>query len=106
MHQPHFGVLVVSCERGDLRPSVNGVLIYDEAGRREVSFPPGGSGVPGRGETVDELYAAVVEGRPVFHSGRWAKATLAVCLAIQQSAQERREVVVEHQVATADGVLK
>jgi phthalate 4,5-cis-dihydrodiol dehydrogenase len=106
VHQPHFGLLVVSCERGDLRPSPNGVLVYDEAGQREVAIPPGASGVPGRGETLDELYAAVVEARPVFHSARWAKATLAVCLAIQQSAQERREVVVEHQVATADGVLK
>jgi len=38
-------------------------------------------------------------GTPVFHSARWGKATLAVCLAIQQSARERREILVEHQVS-------
>ena len=106
MHQPHFGVLVVSCERGDLRPSADGVLIYDDAGQREV-FPARGLGTaPGRDQTLEELHAAVFEDRPVFHSARWAKATLAVCLAIQQSARERRDVLVEHQVPTADGVLK
>jgi phthalate 4,5-cis-dihydrodiol dehydrogenase len=105
-HQPHFGLLIASCERGDLRPSADGVLIYDDAGQREVVISGGLSGVPGRGETLAELHAAVFEGRAVFHSGRWAKATLATCLAIQQSAHERREVFVEHQVTTADGVLK
>jgi phthalate 4,5-cis-dihydrodiol dehydrogenase len=33
------------------------------------------------------------------HDGRWGKATLEVALAIQASAREGREVVLEHQVA-------
>lgn len=103
-HQPHFGVLLVSCERGDLRPSADGVLVYDDAGQREIPIRPS-AGLPGRGDTLDEIYAAVTEGRPTFHGPRWAKATLAVCLALQQSARERREISVEHQVPTPDGIL-
>ena len=101
-HQPHFGVLVASCERGDLRPSADGVLVYDDNGVRELPLERGVAGVPGRGNTLDELCAAVFEGQPVLHGVRWAKATLAVCLAIQQSARERREILVEHQVPTTD----
>jgi phthalate 4,5-cis-dihydrodiol dehydrogenase len=99
-HQPHFGVLIASCARADLRPSVDGVLVYGDEGVREVPLAPNLGGVPGRGDTLEELHAAVFSAAPVFHSARWGKATLAVCLAIQQSARERREVLVEHQVAT------
>jgi phthalate 4,5-cis-dihydrodiol dehydrogenase len=35
----------------------------------------------------------------VFHDGRWGEATLEVCLAILQSAAERREIQMAHQVA-------
>jgi phthalate 4,5-cis-dihydrodiol dehydrogenase len=99
IHQPHFGVLIASCERADLRPSADGVLVYADDGVREVPLPPSRGGVPGRGDTLEELYAAMFLGTPVFHSARWGKATLAVCLAIQQSARERREILVEHQVS-------
>ena len=51
---------------------------------------------------VDELYDAVVNDRPVRHNGRWGKATLEACLAIQQSARERREIILSHQVPTGD----
>jgi phthalate 4,5-cis-dihydrodiol dehydrogenase len=104
VHQPHFGALLVSCEGADLRPSADGVLVYADDGVREVPVPRGASDVPGRGDTIDELHAAVFDGAPVFHSPRWGKATLAVCLAIQQSARERREILVEHQVPVQEGV--
>jgi phthalate 4,5-cis-dihydrodiol dehydrogenase len=32
------------------------------------------------------------------HSGRWAMATLEVCLAMLQSAREKRDVVLDHQI--------
>jgi phthalate 4,5-cis-dihydrodiol dehydrogenase len=47
---------------------------------------------------IDELYAAVVDGKPPLHDGRWAMATLEVCLAMLQSAREGRDVVLSHQV--------
>ena len=46
---------------------------------------------------IDELYAAVVNGKPPLHSGAWAMATLEVCLAILRSARERTEISLETQ---------
>jgi phthalate 4,5-cis-dihydrodiol dehydrogenase len=47
---------------------------------------------------MDELYAAVVDGRPPLHSGAWGLATLEVALAILTSARKGREVAMELQV--------
>lgn len=88
-HQ-HFGELIVSCERADLRPLPSGVMIYgDHEQRLEALAPPQ---VP-RAEVIDELYEAVVNGRAPLHSGEWAMATLEVCLAILRSAREQKEIV-------------
>jgi phthalate 4,5-cis-dihydrodiol dehydrogenase len=38
-----------------------------------------------------------VNGRAPLHSGEWAAATLEVCLAILRSAQEGREITLQHQ---------
>jgi hypothetical protein len=44
------------------------------------------------------MYNAVTAGIPVFHSGAWGRATLEATLAIVQSAQERRGIMLERQV--------
>ena len=49
-----------------------------------------------------EFHKAVEEGKPPFHDGRWGMATLEVALAIMQSAQERKEIMLSHQVAVPD----
>jgi phthalate 4,5-cis-dihydrodiol dehydrogenase len=87
-HQ-HFGVVVASCEKADLRPLPNGVMIHGDSEQRLDPLPA--PQVP-RVEVIDELYAAVVEGRPPLHSGEWAIATLEVCLAMLRSARQRKEV--------------
>jgi phthalate 4,5-cis-dihydrodiol dehydrogenase len=91
VHQPHFGITVVTCERGDLRQSADGVLVYDDNGVREI-MPTGPIGHAGREAVLDELYRAVVDGVAPVHDGRFARATLQVCLAILASARERREL--------------
>jgi phthalate 4,5-cis-dihydrodiol dehydrogenase len=99
LHQAHFGVTIVSCERGDMRASRDGVYVYDDEGRREISvFVPS----TGKSMVVNELYQAAFNGRPVLHDGRWGKATLEVCLAILESARSRDEVLLAHQVPTPD----
>ena len=97
-HQPHFGVTVATCARGDLRASADGVFVYGEDGKREVALPGGGR-YSGRHNVLDDLRAAIATGRGPVHDGRWGKATLEVALAVQQSARERREVALVHQVA-------
>lgn len=93
-HQ-HFGLVVVCCEHGDLRPMPNGVMIYGD--RRKHLEPLSPPRVP-RGEVIDELYGTIVSGHAPVHSGRWALATLEVCLAMLQSADERRDIVLSNQV--------
>ena len=95
MHQ-HFGTLLVSCERADLRALPNGVMIYQNGTARLDELPP--PAVP-RAEVIDEVYDAVVHGRSPLHDGAWAMATLEVLLAILRSAREGRDVALKHQVA-------
>jgi phthalate 4,5-cis-dihydrodiol dehydrogenase len=74
----------------------NGVMIYQDGAARLDPLPP--PAVP-RGEVIDELYAAVVDGAPPLHDGAWAMATLEVCLAMLQSSREGRDIALSHQVA-------
>ena len=97
-HQPHFGVTIVTCEKGELRASADGVLVYDRNGMREIPIPRG-EGMPGRREALDDMRAAIRSGRPPLHGGRWGKATVEVALAILRSAREGSEVALAHQVA-------
>jgi phthalate 4,5-cis-dihydrodiol dehydrogenase len=90
----HFGVLVASCDKADLRPMPNGVAIYDDVARR---FDPISEPAVPRSEVIDELCTAIFEGRPGLHNGEWSLATMEVCLAILQSAREQREIFLRHQ---------
>jgi Predicted dehydrogenases and related proteins len=90
--QPHFGVLIATCEHGDLRQAPEGVRIYSAQGEEHIGLPET-PWRPGRGDVLEELRAAVIEGVPPVHDGRFGRATMAVCLAIQQSAREQREIV-------------
>ena len=91
----HFGTVIVSCDRADLRPMPTGVLVYDEAGSRFEALPPPAIA---RRDVIDELYAAIASRRPALHDGRSARATLAVCSALLESAREQRDVVPAFQV--------
>ena len=92
-----MGLLVVSCERGDIRYAPHGLYVYDEDGKREV--PVEARRMVGQAE-ITELYDAVAGAKPVSHSGEWGAATLETCLAIMQSAREHKEVFLHHQVPT------
>jgi phthalate 4,5-cis-dihydrodiol dehydrogenase len=94
-HHQHFGLLIASCERADLRPTPDGVMIYDDNGVRLEPLPP--PSVP-RSDVIKELYAAVVDCRPPLHDGFWSRATMEVCLAMLESARTGKEVVLKHQV--------
>lgn len=94
-----FGLFVVSCEGADIRPMPDGVQVYADDDRKFLPLPA--PDVP-RTEVIDELYAAIVDGVPPVHSGEWGRATLEVCRAVIQSAQDGGEVRLAHQVAVGD----
>jgi phthalate 4,5-cis-dihydrodiol dehydrogenase len=87
-HQ-HFGLLIASCERADLRPLPNGIAIYDDSARRFDALPE--PAIP-RAEVIDEFYDAIFNGQPATHDGEWGLATMEVCLAMLQSTREQREI--------------
>jgi len=87
-HQ-HFGPVIVSCERADVRPLPDGVWVYADDRREHVPLAP--PPLP-RYEVIDALHAAVVHGQAALHDGAWARSTLAVCLALLESARQGRDV--------------
>jgi phthalate 4,5-cis-dihydrodiol dehydrogenase len=101
-HQPHFGITIATCARGELRASRDGVIVYDETGSREVPLRRG-PGEPGRIEVLDAMRAALRTGRRPVHDGRWGKASVEAALAILRSSREGREITLEHQVAVPAG---
>ena len=94
-----FGLILASCDRADLRPTAEGVMVYAEDRRwlEPVPVPH----VP-RAEVLDELCAAILDGVTPLHDGAWGMATLEACLALLHSAREGREVLLRHQVGTGD----
>jgi phthalate 4,5-cis-dihydrodiol dehydrogenase len=103
-----LGMFVLSCEGGDIRHSEIGLSVYGNDGRREIDLRPRlahltaleEGGVMREG--LIELYEAVVNGRPSYHSGEWGRATLEALLAVIRSSQEKREIELERQVAMPD----
>lgn len=93
-HQ-HFGQLIVSCERADLRPTARGIAIDADEQQSFEALPV--PAVP-RQEVIDELFAAVMEDKPPVHSGEWARATTEVCLGILASARSQSDYLPCHQV--------
>ncbi len=92
--QDFFGLTIVSCERGDVRQSPDGVYVYTERGREEVPI----TGRELRAGEVQALVDAVRENRPAFPDARWSRATLEACIAIIESSRERREIMMQYQV--------
>jgi phthalate 4,5-cis-dihydrodiol dehydrogenase len=75
-----------------------GVAIHSDAGRR---FEPLAPPLIPRQAVIDEFTAAVFDDVPPLHDGAWGMATMEVCLAMLQSAREKREIVLAHQVGIA-----
>jgi phthalate 4,5-cis-dihydrodiol dehydrogenase len=89
-HQ-HFGPLIVSCERGDLRPLPDSIVVYGDERRERLALDP--PTIP-RVEVMDELIAAMCGNRAPLHDGEWARGTLEICIAMLRSSQEQRDVVI------------
>jgi phthalate 4,5-cis-dihydrodiol dehydrogenase len=93
-----LGLLLVSCERGEIRQSPGGVYVYSDGSTVELPIESQNDGLP---ELV-ELRRALYEGRPALHDGAWSMATLEVCIGMMQSSAEHRDVQMQHQVAVPD----
>lgn len=100
LHHQHFGPLVVSCDRADLRPVPQGLWVDGDGASTLEPLPA--PQIP-RQEVMDEFFHAVRHRHPVLHSGEWARATTAVSLAILASARTGQAVTPALQIAPAGG---
>ncbi len=89
------GPLIVTFEHGDVRLTPGGLRLYSDEESWEI---PISTATDGRHGIINHLYEAVVHGRRPFADGRWGKATVEVLLAVLESARERRELFLAHQV--------
>lgn len=96
----HFGFVIASCERADLRPTSKGVLIYADS---ECSFRSIAPDAAPRRALIEELSAAIFDQAPPIHSGAWGMATLEACLAMLRSSRERREIRLDRQIGLPHG---
>ena len=94
-----FGLTVASCENGDVRQTPTGLAIYDARGAHDEPVAAGENfGQRYTSAELDIMYQAWSTDAPLAsHDGIWAKGTLEVCLAILESASQRREVVLAYQ---------
>jgi phthalate 4,5-cis-dihydrodiol dehydrogenase len=96
-HQPHFGLTLVSLERGDIRQSPDGLLVYSDKGREEIALSKDKS----PRDLVIEEFAQAIAGQHTTHTGRWGLANLEVCTAAIESSRIGKEIALKHQVALA-----
>lgn len=98
-----MGFAIASLDRADLRQSQFGLFIHDDDGKHDVPVVSQEmTGMVQRRAELEELYDAVVHGKPLWHAGRWGLATLEVCLAIIESGRQRKEIMLRHQVPVHD----
>lgn len=88
-HQ-HFGPVLVTCEGADLRPLPDSIVVYGDRQYETVELE---QPIVPRAEVIDELYDAVRCEKPPIHDGNWAKGTLEICVAMLESSQLGREVL-------------
>jgi phthalate 4,5-cis-dihydrodiol dehydrogenase len=93
------GPLIVSFEKGDVRLTPGGLTIYGDEDIWEI---PISTEADGRHGIVNQMYDSVINGRRPTADGAWGKATLEVLLAVIESARQRREVFLTHQMPLTD----
>jgi phthalate 4,5-cis-dihydrodiol dehydrogenase len=98
--QPVFGLTLVSCERGEIRQSAKGLLVYTEEGMTEITLP---TDLSPRDLVLRELHDAIAAKVPALHDAAWGLANLEVCDAAIESSATGRDVLLQHQVALPSG---
>ena len=96
----HFGPVVVSCEKGDIRLTPLGIWVYGPDKENFEALPE--PAYP-RKEVIDELFQVLRGQGTLMHSGAWSRASTEVCLGILQAASNQQSVRMHHQVGVSNG---
>jgi phthalate 4,5-cis-dihydrodiol dehydrogenase len=92
------GPLVVSFDKADVRLSPRGLIVDGDDKQWEIELPG-----DGRDVRMATFHESIVKGTPLPADGRWGKATQEVLVAAQQSAEQRKEIMLTQQVPMVDG---
>ena len=88
-HHEHFGFVLVSCERADIKVLPTCIEIYGDEAVEVLEVPP--PEIPRA--TVIEEFAAAIEGtNPPTHDGQWGLETMACCTALIRSSEAKADV--------------
>lgn len=87
------GLTIVNGERGDLRQTPDGILVYGLEGTEHV--PADTTEPSGLAADFEELWAAVRTGAVPTHDCRWGAETVAVCEAIWRSSQRHERTPID-----------
>lgn len=79
----HFGPVIVSCDKADLRLTPKGVEVWGDTTRSFHSTPP--APTP-RSPVFKAMYDSVRSNTPPLQAGRWGAESLKICHAILKSA--------------------
>jgi len=101
-HPPFFGMTILSCERGDVRQTPEGLAVHTREGVSTIRVSAERSP---RDLLFDELRDAIEGVRPPIHDGRWALATLELCIGALESSRIGREIALVHQCAPVRRVV-
>jgi phthalate 4,5-cis-dihydrodiol dehydrogenase len=93
VHQPFYGLTIVSCEKGAIRQSPDGLLVYTDKGIEEIAVARD----VGRAGELIEFVDALATGRTVFPDGVWGRGTLEICLGILESTKRHADVALTRQ---------
>ena len=96
----NLGILIATCERGDIRQSKYGLYVYRDGGVEDRDL--GDATYRAGREDLLELYNAVVHGTRVYHDGAWGMATMEIIAAVMESSRTGKDIRLTHQVAMPD----
>lgn len=88
-HHEHFGFVLVSCEKADLKVQPTGIQIYGNDSTEFHAIPP--PQLP-RAAVIDEFSGSILGSRKPLHGGHWGLETIACCTALLESSRSRTDV--------------
>ena len=91
----HFGPIIVSCDRADMRITPYGIHMYNDT---ERTFRPTPRFRYPRSEVIDSLVSAMRQSVLPTQTGAWGLASLEVCHAILTAAELKGPVHLKHQI--------
>lgn len=97
-HHEHFGPVIISCDKGDIRLTPDGIWVYAD---RERKFMPTPKLNNPRSTVIEALVEAVRNDKLPVQTGEWGLASLEVCHAILESAKYGKAVKLNKQIAVA-----